>query len=614
MANQEHLTIIKQGVNAWNKWRENNPRIQPDFSGADIRGINFKGMNLAGADFNNAKAGLRGGSKAALLSLSLFFSVISGFFSLSGSSWVFLAIKSFFEDVAKCHIGSAQLALLFLIFSILLLMIMVIAIRYCKFWALAGAVALAGAGAGAVACILILSYYISWRVLKGDEQFISLRKIVLFFTSLGGTDFRNADLTEANFSGAVLKGSRFNNGTIINRTCWRNAKKIELARLTSTILENRNVRELLVTGMVKDRKELFNRKELFIGINLKGANLANVDLSGIDFTEADLSNATLENASVRNANLIKTQALGVEFRGADLTGACLEAWNIDSTTQLEGAHADYVYLLRNKEERRPNSGIFGEGEFSKLFQEVLNTVDLIFKNGIDWKAFMISFDNLREKIRVESEGADITVQSIENKGDGVFVVRVNVPFEIDKAEVHSEFKQEYSNQLKLIEEKYQASLLQGKENEIAIYRKQNINLMEIIRQQSQKPIQIYAGGTMGDTISIVAQGDIAFSKDQAMALINKQINQTSGIQEDLAKKLRELSAAVEKMIKNMPDDKARDVTDDLEKLVNEVSKEQPKKKWYQISADGLIEAAKTVGAIGTPVITITQSILKLLGG
>ena len=128
-----------------------------------------------------------------------------------------------------------------------------------------------------------------------------------------------------------------------------------------------------------------------------------------------MSGADLQGANLRHANLTKTAMLGVNLRGADITGATLDAWNIDSTTNLDGAFAEYVYLKANQQERRPQSGVFGDKEFSKLFQEALNTIDFIYKNGIDWQAFMMSFDKLREKVRVESDGADISVQSIENK-------------------------------------------------------------------------------------------------------------------------------------------------------------------------------------------------------
>jgi uncharacterized protein YjbI with pentapeptide repeats len=36
MANQEHLNILKQGAEVWNKWRKENPAIEPDLSNIDL--------------------------------------------------------------------------------------------------------------------------------------------------------------------------------------------------------------------------------------------------------------------------------------------------------------------------------------------------------------------------------------------------------------------------------------------------------------------------------------------------------------------------------------------------------------------------------------------------
>jgi hypothetical protein len=41
MANIQHLEILKQGVEFWNKWREENKSIFPDLSGADLRNIDL---------------------------------------------------------------------------------------------------------------------------------------------------------------------------------------------------------------------------------------------------------------------------------------------------------------------------------------------------------------------------------------------------------------------------------------------------------------------------------------------------------------------------------------------------------------------------------------------
>lgn len=30
MANPEHVEILKQGVDVWNRWREENPEVVPD--------------------------------------------------------------------------------------------------------------------------------------------------------------------------------------------------------------------------------------------------------------------------------------------------------------------------------------------------------------------------------------------------------------------------------------------------------------------------------------------------------------------------------------------------------------------------------------------------------
>ena len=39
MANPEHIEILKQGVEAWNKWRKENPEIKPDLSGIVIKEV-----------------------------------------------------------------------------------------------------------------------------------------------------------------------------------------------------------------------------------------------------------------------------------------------------------------------------------------------------------------------------------------------------------------------------------------------------------------------------------------------------------------------------------------------------------------------------------------------
>ena len=54
MANDEHVALLKQGVAAWNAWRDKNPNIRPDLSGADLSEANLSGANLSGANLSGA--------------------------------------------------------------------------------------------------------------------------------------------------------------------------------------------------------------------------------------------------------------------------------------------------------------------------------------------------------------------------------------------------------------------------------------------------------------------------------------------------------------------------------------------------------------------------------
>ena len=47
MANDEQVALLKQGVDAWNKWRDENPDIRPDLREANLGGANLTEANLS---------------------------------------------------------------------------------------------------------------------------------------------------------------------------------------------------------------------------------------------------------------------------------------------------------------------------------------------------------------------------------------------------------------------------------------------------------------------------------------------------------------------------------------------------------------------------------------
>lgn len=54
MANKEHLEILKQGVEIWNEWRKQNPKVRPDLSKANLRNKNFQGANFSNVNLRDA--------------------------------------------------------------------------------------------------------------------------------------------------------------------------------------------------------------------------------------------------------------------------------------------------------------------------------------------------------------------------------------------------------------------------------------------------------------------------------------------------------------------------------------------------------------------------------
>src|SRR5947208_547732 len=57
-ANPKHEKKFREGVKAWNRWREQNPRIIPDLSGVDLGGPDIRtdlsNANLSKVDLSRA--------------------------------------------------------------------------------------------------------------------------------------------------------------------------------------------------------------------------------------------------------------------------------------------------------------------------------------------------------------------------------------------------------------------------------------------------------------------------------------------------------------------------------------------------------------------------------
>ena len=242
-------------------------------------------------------------------------------------------------------------------------------------------------------------------------------KVDLRYANLYSADLISANLNNANLYSADLISAKLNN---VN---------LEDAYLTDADLNNANLTDADLSGAIL-RRTILN-----------AANLSGVILRRAKLVNANLNNAKLVNANLNNAYLGRSQALGTNFDGATLTGACIEDWNINSETNFENVICDYIYLKEGKKERRPCDPHtnFEPGAFANLVQKSIETVDLIFKDGIDWKAFLTSF----EKLQIECNSQELSIHSFENKNDGAFLIRVNAPTGADKAEIEKYLKKIY---------------------------------------------------------------------------------------------------------------------------------------------------------------------------
>ncbi|MEM1279789.1 MAG: pentapeptide repeat-containing protein [Cyanobacteria bacterium P01_H01_bin.152] len=308
-----------------------------------------------------------------------------------------------------------------------------------------------------VAASFIVSLYLSHRIRNGDPKFETLHSIGLAFVVLGGTTFSGTDLTGASFAHTQLKSTYFADShqrpTVLNRIRWYQAQQLDWARLGTSNLQDPRVRNLLVTLNGADQ-DLTNA-------DLREVNLAGATLHRINFNGANLNGAILAGAELHGASLTNVQCVGTDFTRAYLTGACLEAWNIDETTILKDIDCDYVFLkaeadARGNRERRPHNPdkVFQPGDFEKYFKEMLDTVQLLIRNGVNPQAFQAAFE------QVMADNPEITresIQAMEKQGDDVMLT-LQVPEGTDKAQVERSWDQGYPLGL---EAGYTKGLLQG---------------------------------------------------------------------------------------------------------------------------------------------------------
>ncbi|KAF3885792.1 MULTISPECIES: pentapeptide repeat-containing protein [Nostocales] len=319
-------------------------------------------------------------------------------------------------------------------------------------------------------------------------QGVNLSGANLSGADLSQTDLREADLSGANLDGANLSGANLKAAKINRETAiaqkwylvWEILNKgtgnrdLSEVNLSGAYLKGANLCGAHLSGANlsgADLRESKIRRANFDGANLSRVNLSGADLyrtsfckasfDGAELVETNLSGANLSQANLKGAKLIRVQALNTNFSEALFTEACLENWNINTSTNLDNIIADYIYLQETNKERCPLYGNFLPGDLTVIIRKNLETIDLVFYQGIDWKAFSDTFKN----VEIENQDAQLDILNIEKKENGTLTVQVKVSSNGDKIKIYNDLMQGYEIALKALETSFH-NLVENQEKEI----------------------------------------------------------------------------------------------------------------------------------------------------
>jgi len=274
-----------------------------------------------------------------------------------------------------------------------------------------------------------------------------LRDWALAAGSWWGTSFHNLDLSEVNFRGARLANTDLRVRKLY-RTCLQDVTGLERARVDSRYLdlENLKVQRLLTHG--------YSENKDFSRLNLRGAYLQNADLRHFKLINTDLTGADLQGADLQGSILACAQVISVDFTNANLTGVCIEDWSVNSQTDFTNVQCNYIYRKLDEKgeptDRYPIERNFESREFESLYQEVGNVVELIFKEGVNWRAFSFSL----QKLQLEDDGLGLELKGVEKRGDR-WVVKITHNESAPRQEVEQRVYEMYNEMKNLLAAKEQ---------------------------------------------------------------------------------------------------------------------------------------------------------------
>ena len=306
-------------------------------------------------------------------------------------------------------------------------------------WAALAAGIVAGVVAFAfITALVLLFVYLGWRAWKGDSRDAWIRSFAIAFAAMGGTSFRKANLTDADFTGAKLKSTDLREAKVI-RTCWRDVEKLDRVRPGKTYLRLPQLQPWLVAVGTEKNFD----SQVLRGVYLQGANLTDASFIG-----ADLSEANLQDVDLSRAKLVQTQLDQTDLTGATLTAAYIEDWGITGSTKFPRARCAYVFMRLPTDnnpnpERKPDNWQeeFADDEFGDFIKPIVDTLDLYHNQNVDPRAIAVSFKQLAEN----NPNAQLEIVAMERRGEDKVLIRAKTAASADKSQLSGEYFELYNH-------------------------------------------------------------------------------------------------------------------------------------------------------------------------
>ena len=154
------------------------------------------------------------------------------------------------------------------------------------------------------------------------------------------------------------------------------------------------------------------------------SNLTRANLTEANLTKADLNQANFTEANLTRASLLAARAWTTNFDRSTLTGACLENLKINAQTSFIKVICQYIYFENDWQKRLPQDlqKNLSSQEFKTIVQNLLDSVEVIFREDIDWSILLQAVETLKQQYPDHK----ILLRSVETNSNYRFTVKIKI--------------------------------------------------------------------------------------------------------------------------------------------------------------------------------------------